>query len=192
MRRTIEKYLSSKESNSYTDLDKILEMHLDGEIKRILSSYEGVGIYPSFFKEYKTIQIVYKFHNIYVTIDFFEEKYSVTVYPAGTNADDLKKSFIDYAYPANFNLKQLVEEINEKIKTHPSLSNTASNQKKSKMYSLIAWISLLLPILTLGSIGLYCVITENTIQGNIWWEVFFIIIPLIVWFVFRIKSDRLK
>ena len=66
------------------------------------------------------------------------------------------------------------------------------NKKKKKTYSLIAWISLCLPILFYGSIALYCVITENSIKGNMWWGIFFIVIPLIVWFIFDVKSKRLK
>ena len=167
-------------------------MYFNGELKKILSIYEGVKIYPSIYQDIKTIQLNYNFKNIYVTIDFFEDKYSVVIYDAETNAEELEKLSTDYAYPKNFNLEQLIKEIDEKIKKHPKLKDTSLIEKKKKTYSLIAWISLCLPILICGSIALYCVITENSIKGNLWLGIFFIVIPLIVWFVFDVKSKRLK
>ena len=192
MKKKIDKYLKSKEKINYHDLDRIFEMYFNGELKKILSIYEGVKIYPSIYQDIKTIQLNYNFKNIYVTIDFFEDKYSVVIYDAETNAEELEKLSTDYAYPKNFNLEQLIKEIDEKIKKHPKLKDTSLIEKKKKTYSLIAWISLCLPILICGSIALYCVITENSIKGNLWWEIFFIVIPLIVWLVFDVKSKRLK
>ena len=112
------------------------------------------------------------------------------MYYAGIIANDLKKLFIDYDYQEDFNLGKLIEEIDGKIKNHPKLKDTTSIEKKT--YSLIAWISLCLPILIWSSIGLYCVITENSFKANMWWGIFFIVIPLIVWFIFDVKSKRLK
>ncbi|CCZ85434.1 unknown [Firmicutes bacterium CAG:631] len=192
MKKKIDKYLKSKEKINYHDLDRIFEMYFNGELKKILSIYEGVKIYPSIYQDIKTIQLNYNFKNIYVTIDFFEDKYSVVIYDAETNAEELEKLSTDYAYPKNFNLEQLIKEIDEKIKKHPKLKDTSLIEKKKKTYSLIAWISLCLPILICGSIALYCVITENSIKGNLWLGIFFIVIPLIVWFVFDVKSKRLK
>ena len=192
MKKKIDKYLKSKEKINYHDLDRIFEMYFNGELKKILSIYEGVKIYPSIYQDIKTIQLNYNFKNIYVTIDFFEDKYSVVIYDAETNAKKIKKLSTDYAYPKNFNLEQLIKEIDEKIKKHQKLKDTSLIEKKKKTYSLIAWISLCLPILICGSIALYCVITENSIKGNLWLGIFFIVIPLIVWFVFDVKSKRLK
>ena len=192
MKKKIDKYLKSKEKINYHDLDRIFEMYFNGELKKILSIYEGVKIYPSIYQDIKTIQLNYNFKNIYVTIDFFEDKYSVVIYDAETNAEELEKLSTDYAYPKNFNLEQLIKEIDEKIKKHPKLKDTSLIEKKKKTYSFIAWISLCLPILICGSIALYCVITENSIKGNLWLGIFFIVIPLIVWFVFDVKSKRLK
>ena len=70
-------------------------------------------------------------------------------------------------------------QIDGKIKNHPKLKDTTLIEKKKKIYSLIAWISLCLPILICGSIALYCLITENSVKGNMWWGIFFIAIPLI-------------
>ena len=41
----------------------------------------------------------YNYHNNYVIIAFFEDKYIVVVYHSGINADNLEKLFIDYEYP---------------------------------------------------------------------------------------------
>mgnify|MGYP003300866066 FL=1 len=74
----------------------------------------------------------YNYHNIYVIIDFFEDKYNVVVYHAGINAEDLEKLYIDYEYPNDFNLEKLIKEIDEKIKNHPKLKDTTLIEKKKR------------------------------------------------------------
>ena len=76
----------------------------------------------------------YNYHNIYVIIDFFEDKYNVVVYHDGINANDLEKLFIDYDYQEDFNLEKLIKEIDEKIKNHPKLKDTTLIEKKKKTY----------------------------------------------------------
>lgn len=192
MKRKIENYLNSKDKIEYSNLDRIFELYFSGDIKKLLSKYAGVGIYPTINKLGKTIQLNYNYHNIYVIIDFFEDKYNVVIYHAGINADELEKLFIDYDYQNNFSLEKLINEIDIKIKNHPKLKDITLIEKKKKIYSVIAWISLCLPIIICGSIALYCIITEKSVKVNMWWGIFFIVIPLIVWFIFYIKSKRLK
>ena len=192
MKRKIENYLNSKDKIEYSNLDRIFELYLSGDIKKLLSKYAGVGIYPTINKLGKTIQLNYNYHNIYVIIDFFEDKYNVVIYHAGINADELEKLFIDYDYQTNFSIEKLINEIDIKIKNHPKLKDITLIEKKKKIYSIIAWISLCLPIIICGSIALYCIIMEKSVKVNMWWGIFFIVIPLIVWFIFYIKSKRLK
>lgn len=134
MKRKIENYLNSKDKNEYSNLDKIFELYLSGDIKKLLSKYVGVGVYPTINKLGKTIQLNYNYHNIYVIIDFFEDKYNVVVYHAGINAEDLEKLFIDYEYPNDFNLEKLIKEIDEKIKNHPKLKDTTLIEKEKDIF----------------------------------------------------------
>ena len=53
MKRKIENYLNSKDKSEYNNLDKIYELYLSGDIKKLLSKYVGVGIYTI------TIQVGY-------------------------------------------------------------------------------------------------------------------------------------
>lgn len=154
MKRKIEKYLAYKEKSKYDNLDRILEMYLTGEIKKILFNYSGVGIYPSFYKDYKTIQFEYSFNNIYVIIDFFKDKYCVALYHSGISEDDLEKLSIDYDYQDDFDLEKLIKEIDLKIKSHPKLKDTSLLEKKKKRYSLITWISWCVTIGIWGSIAI--------------------------------------
>lgn len=114
MKRKIENYLNSKNKNEYSNLDKIFDLYLSGNIKKLLSKYAGVGVYPTINKLGKTIQFNYNYHNIYVIIDFFEDKYDVVVYHTGINVENLEKLFIDYDYQKDFNLEKLIKEIDEK------------------------------------------------------------------------------
>lgn len=190
MKTKIENYLNSKEKNEYDNLDKIFELYLNGNIKKMLTKYVGVGIYPTVNKLSKTIQLKYNYNNIYVIIDFFEDKYNVAVYHTGISADELEKLAIDYDYQADFELCKLIEEIDDRIKNHPKLKDTTLLEKKKKIYSLVAGISLWLPIVVFGGMGLYCAITDSAIKGNIEW-LFFVVIPLTIWFIFDVKSKRM-
>ena len=134
MKRKIENYLNSKDKNEYSNLDKIFELYLSGDIKKLLSKYAGVGVYPTMNKLGKTIQLNYNYHNIYVIIDFFEDKYNVVVYHDGINANDLEKLFIDYDYQEDFNLEKLIKEIDEKIKNHPKLKDTTLIEKEKDIF----------------------------------------------------------
>ena len=192
MKRKIEKYLNSKDENEYSNLDRIFELYLSGDIKKLLSKYVGVGVYPTINKLGKTIQLNYNYHNIYVIIDFFEDKYNVVVYHAGINAEDLEKLFIDYEYPNDFNLEKLIKEIDEKIRNHPKLKDTTLIEKKKKIYILIAWINWCFPILVCGGIAIYGFTNDKTIKVDPIWAILFIALPLIIGCIFDVKSKRLK
>ncbi len=195
MKKKIEKYLLSKNKHEYSILDQLLGMYLNNEIKHLLSNYEGVNIYPSICKVKgeleKTIQICFNYHNICVVIDFFEDKYSLVIYPSGISVNELEKIFIDYEYPEDFTLQKLIENIDGQIKNHSKLRDTTLTKKK-KIYSLISTISFLFPFVINVLVLLNYFINQKDIVLNMWWGVCTIIIPLIVWFVFDIKSKRLK
>lgn len=192
MKRKIENYLNSKDKNEYSNLDRIFEAYISEDIKKLLSKYDGVIISPIINKLGKTIQLNYNYHNIYVIIDFFEDKYNVVVYHAGINADDLEKLFIDYEYPNDFNLEKLIKEIDERIRNHPKLKDTTLIEKKKKIYILIAWINWCFPILVCGGIAIYGFTNDKTIKVDPIWAILFIALPLIIGCIFDVKSKRLK
>ena len=192
MKIKIENYLNSKDKNEYSNLDNIFELYLSGDIKKLLSKYVGVEVYPTINKLGKTLQLNYNYHNIYVIIDFFENKYNVVVYHAGINAEDLEKLFIDYDYQEDFNLEKLIEEIDEKIKNHPKLKDTTLIEKEKKIYILIAWISWCFPILVCGGIAIYGFTNDKIIKVDPIWAILFIALPLIIGCIFDVKSKRIK
>ena len=98
MKRKIENYLNSKDKREYNNLDNIFVLYLNGNIKTLLSKYSGVGIYPTFNRLGKSIQLNYNYQNIYVIIDFFEDGYNVVIFPAGATEEELEKLFVDYNY----------------------------------------------------------------------------------------------
>lgn len=192
MKRKIENYLNSKDKIEYSNLDRIFELYLSGDIKKLLSKYDGVGVYPTINKLGKTIQLNYNYQNIYVIIDFFEDKYNVVIYHGGINAEELEKLFIDYDYKNDFSLEKLINEIDEKIKNHPKLKDTTLIEKKKKTYTLIAWISWCFPILVCGGIAIYGFTNDKTIKVDPIWAIIFIVLPLIIGCIFDVKSKRLK
>ena len=75
MKKKILKYLSSKESQSFSHLDNILKMYLDGVLNELLLKYgyTDIEIFPAINKNSKAIQVNFKYHNIVTTIDFMED-----------------------------------------------------------------------------------------------------------------------
>lgn len=190
MRKMVEKYLTTKKYSDYTNLDKLFELYLSGYIYKLLSKYDKVEIRCIVNKSNKMLQVQYQFHNLFVVIDFFDDKYNAVVYYSGITANSLDKLIIDYEYTTDFTIEKLIEEIDEQLRNHPQLKDITLVEKKKKRYSFIATISLGLPFLILVSIGLYCIITKESVQGNVLWIIFFTVIPLIVWFIFDIKSKK--
>lgn len=191
MKRKIENYLNAKGKSEYSNLDRIFELYLNGNLTKLLSKYAGVRIYPTMSKSVKTIQLEYHYNNIYTTVEFFEDKYNVVVYYVGISASDLEKLFIEYEYPTDFSLEKLIEEIDEKIKNHPELKDTTLIEKKKKKYSLIASISFCLTFLFIGIAILYWLITKKNFKGN-GMLLIMSIVAYIVYFIFDLKSKRLK
>lgn len=155
-----------------------------------MSDYSGVGIYPTFNKLGKSIQLNYNYHNIYVAIDFLEDKYSVVIYNSGIEVEEVEKLFNEYDYRTDFSLEELINEIDMKIKNHPMLNDTTSIEKKKKLYSRIAWISLCVPFVIIGILAIF-LINKDSIQLNKWF-IIFLAVPVIIWLVFDAKSKRLK
>lgn len=192
MKRMIEEYLSTKKHSDYNNLDKLLELYFSGYINELLSKYDKVKIMCTINKFHKALHIQCNYYNIHIVIDFFEDKYNAVIYYSGISANNLDKLIVDYEYAADFNIEKLIEEIDEKVKKHPKLNNTPSSYKRRKIYSLIAWICLCISFLVLVGVGLYCIVTNSSIKANALWELIFIIIPLLAWFIFDIKSKRMK
>ena len=147
----------------------------------MLSKYAGICIDPTFNKLGKTIQINYNYHNIYVTIDFFEDKYNVVIYPAGTNVEEFEKLFVDYDYQNNFSLEELIKEIDKKIKNHPKLKDTTLIEKKKKIYSIIAWICWCFPTILCGCIAIF---SKKTVKVNLIWVIVFFGVTINCWMCF--------
>lgn len=53
-------------------------------------------------------------------------------------------------------------------------------------------ISFCIPIIFLVVMTLYCFITGKSVQGNVYWLIFLIVIPLIVWLIFDKKSKKIN
>ena len=87
-------------------------------------------------------------------------------------------------------LEELINEIDMKIKNHPMLNDTTSIEKKKKLYSRIAWISLCVPFVIIGILAIF-LIYKDSIQLNKWF-IIFLAVPVIIWLVFDAKSKRLK
>lgn len=193
MKHKVIKYLSSKSINSYTQVDFILKMYIDGEIENELTKYNfyDIEIFNSISKKNgNTIQLNFKYYNLVGTIDFFEEGYNYVVYPIEKSLKDIEDLFVECKYQKDFSINNLINLIYCIMKKHSSLKDNTIERKKEKKYKIISNICLFLPILISGIIALYGIITKTKIVSILLWLILFIVLPLIFWAIFYNKSKK--
>lgn len=187
--KKIEKYLSTKKYNEYTKLDTILQSYNEGDIHNIFLKYDltNIGIFYRISEtNSNTIQLNFKYSNLVGTIDFDENGYEYIIYPTGTNIDELDKMFIKEKYDEKFSIDNTVEKMYELIQNNPELKIP---NIKLKRYKIISNLSLLMPFIIIGVMGMYVILTNDNITLNPWF-ILVIVIPIVSWFYFDIKSEK--
>lgn len=194
MMHKIKEYLSSKENDSYTHLDKIIKMHIDGEIENELSKYElhDIEIFTRIKKRLgNTLQLNFKYYNLVCTIDFTDERYTYVIYPIGASFEEIENQFINCEYANDFSINKLIFLIFNFMKENSNLRDNTKLKNMQKKYKTIANIFLLIPWVVIVPVSVYVFITKASIQLNQWF-LLIIIIPLVLWFIFDVKSKGSK
>lgn len=194
MENKVLKYLSSKEKNLYTQLDLLFEMYIDGTIENTLFDFKFYDIevfaYCNKGAE-NSMQLSFKYYNLACTIDFFNKKYEYVIYTIGDSFDQIKDSFIECIYEKEFSINSLIHLVYGKLKRHSNLKDNMQLMIKKKRYKMIANVCLSIPCAIIVGFSIYVLLTKETIKL----EPFFILIitiPIILWFIFYIKSTKLK
>lgn len=194
MKHKITNYLSSKENDSYTQLDQILKMYIDGEIENELSKHEfhDIEIFTGIKKRLgNTIQLNFKYYNLVCTIDFTDERYTYAIYPIGASFEEIENQFINCEYANDFSINNLIILIFNFMKENSNLRDNTKLKDMQKKYKTIANIFLLIPWVVIVPVSLYVLITKASIQLNQWF-LLIIIIPLFLWIIFDVKSKGSK
>ena len=119
-----------------------------------------------------------------------EDEYSYVTYSTGTKIEKLEKLFVDCSYSDDFEFEALIKELDSKIKKHKERKDNTLDKKRKKKYSIIATMCMSFSIITISVIALYVIITDSEIQLNFWWFIVLVIIPLILWSIFDMKSNK--
>ena len=191
MKKRIGKYLSSKEAISYSQVDIILKMFVDGKIEKELEKYKfyDIEIFPSINKQYgNTIQINFKLYNLVATIDFSEDGYEYNIYSIGCSFEQVRGNFIHCCYSEDFSVFDLFEQILNLMLESPSLAKS-TKLTINKKYKTIASICFFVPCVAIGMLALYVILSKRAIALTPWF-LLVIVIPLVIWSVFDIKSKR--
>ncbi|MDO9629113.1 MAG: hypothetical protein Q7I99_04355 [Acholeplasmataceae bacterium] len=187
-------YLSSKEKNLYTQLDLLFEMYIDGTIENTLTSFKfyDIEIFAYCNKGAEnSMQLSFKYYNLACVIDFFNKKYEYVIYAIGESFDQVKDSFIECTYEKEVSINSLIYLIYDKLKRHSNLKDNTQSMIKKKRYKMIANVCLAIPCAIIGGFSIYILLTKETIKLEPFF-ILIIIIPIILWLTFYIKSAKLK
>jgi hypothetical protein len=194
MKSKVSKYLSSKEKKSYTQLDFLFEMYLNGMIEKELTglSLYDVEIFAYHNKGLKnSLQLNFKHYNLVCTIDFFNERYEYIIYAIGDSFNRVKDSFTEYTYDRDFSISDLIQKVYSQLKDHSNLKDNTQLMIKQKKYKMISSICLAIPCVIIGVCAVYVFITKETIKLNPFFMLI-IVIPIILWDIFYIKAVKIK
>lgn len=194
MKNRILKYLSFKEKESYTQLDQLFDMYLNGMMEQELTSlkYSDIEIAP-YSKSGKDngIQVNYRYYNLVCTIDFSNKRYEYVMYAIGAPIDQIKDSFVEFEYDKEFSIKSLINTIHLQLEVHPNLQTDTRFLNKRKKYKTIANVCLAVPCFITSVLAIYVLITKGSITLHpLFILIFFISITL--WVVFDAKSAKAR
>jgi hypothetical protein len=194
MKNRVSKYLSSKEKNSYTQLDVLFDMYLNKMMEQELTN---LNIYDIEIFAYcnrgleNSIQVNFKYYNLVCTIDFFNNRYEYTVYAIGDSFEQIKDSFAEYEYEKEFSFKTLINFIYRQLKEHSDLKEDTQLMIKKKKYKMISNICLIIPSVIIGGLAIYVLVSKETITLDPFF-ILIIVIPIILWVIFYVKSAKIK
>ncbi len=191
MKKAIGKYLAFKDPQSYSELDHILEMYVNGQIQKLLSGYEDVEISASVGKAHKYIRLEYKSQNIVASMEFLEDKYAFAVYPLGIVVEELDALLVDRAYTDDFNLKLLLKEVDQSLQNHPKRKDISVIRKEIKKLKKISQWLAVMTYVAVAIVVLYVLISGNPLYVDPHYALISVI-PLAVSAVLNQKVHRLN
>ncbi len=189
MNKKVIKYLSNK--HNYTFLDKILLFYLNAQLEKLLidNNATDIEIYPSIKKE-KSIQIYFKYYNMFVIFDFKENYYEYCKYDSNCSPRELEQSIVKTQYHDEFAINNFIKEFIKLIEQDERLNKSKILKKsKKKLYSVLSVISLIFPWILLGIILLCSYLIKKELKLGVWFGII-IILSVTAWFIFDNKSKK--
>lgn len=195
MNRKVSKYLNSKDKLAYSCLDNILSYYLNGELECLLLDRQmsRIGIFPSISKTGNSIQVCFDYYNMSAILLFSERYFEYCLFEAEWSADEIERSIIKEQYSRDFDIQAFIINYTNTLKNDSRLTvrqnAPAQDNNKKKIFYVISEVSLCVPFVIICLLAIYVFVLNKTIVLNEWF-LLLIIIPLIMWFVFFIKSRK--
>ena len=185
------KYLKSKDSADYTKLDRLLKQYIDGDLNRVLSKYNftDVEIYANVSDGAHNLEFYFAYQNIAIDIEINEYRVEYRIYPQNVSAEEYDKNISTIGLEDDFSFEEFVNEIYSQVINHPQLKDVSKEKSKKRIYKIVSTVSLLIGIVTALVISLSVLISKESLNLTPWLGVF-LIIMLLLWFIFDIKSNR--
>lgn len=189
MNKKVIKYLSNK--HTYTYLDEILLFYASGKIEKMLIDNKAtdIEIFPSIKKE-NSIQIYFKYYNLFVVFDFKENYYEYCKCDSKCSPEEIEHSIIKAQYNDEFAIDVFIDEFITLIEQDERLNKSDIVKiSKKKLYSVLSIVSLIIPWIMLGIILLCSYLIKKEIKLGIWFGII-LILSIVAWFIFDTKSKK--
>lgn len=145
MYKKVTNYLNNLDKKNRTCFDMILSFYAKGNLEKYLANKGAFDItfYPTINKKVKSLQVDFTYFNFYVGIEFNENTYEYFMCEKDNPQDD----YVSGNYAEDFDVKKLLSEIFESIKSRPQIDKTKGEQpikQKNKTRKIVFIVSLLL------------------------------------------------
>ena len=194
MSKKVAPYLKSKAKLNYTNLDNILFFYMNNDFHRLLfdNNITDVEFMPIIKKGGNSLQVYIDYYNLSAILEFREEYYEYCKYISGCSSQELERSIVKASYNDEFDIEMFIKAFIKSLHNDTRLikaTNIGTKPKsKKKIYSVISIVSLCVPVVAIGIMSAY-VLLGQSIKLNGWF-LLAIILPLISWFFFGVKSNK--
>lgn len=169
-KKSIIRYLNKKDIENFTALDFALKSYVSGDLEKILNSYKftEIEIFPTIKDNVKNLQLYFCYYNLALTIEFNELNYEYCIYKKGASSEEFEKKFITADYCKDFTIETFIGELYKKVCDSEILKRNTNSKSKTKVFTILKILSILIPILFVVIICAYVYITKEKVYMGIW------------------------
>ena len=169
----------------------VLSFYITGQMRSYLLKQHIINLefFASIKKKEKSLNISFRYYNLYVILDFTEAGYEYCIYTKNCSAGDLENSIVQQSYSTDFSIEAFWDTFMRVLNCDARLVRTKPANEKKKRYKIISSICRVLTFLAIAIPSAYVLITRETIQGGPWFLVI-ILIPFILSQIFSFLSSK--
>ncbi len=165
------KYLSSKQKNDYTVLDRLLALHAEGRLQAHLreASVDEFRVLPKLSPDGNCLLIYFSIQNIHASVDLYETQYDCVIYAEGEGAEAVERQFVDRCYNADFDLLAVLDRMIADAKNDTRLRDIIAIKRRRKRLKVLATVCFVIPCVLLFALVAYVTVAQKNLPFSPWY-----------------------